>query len=182
MLADTLNLSMPLWDAALRLGAALFFAGIIGWEREIKGRSAGLRTHMLVSLGAAGFALLGMELIAGTSPGPSGADKGDPIRIIGAIAAGIGFLGAGAILQSGGKVQGLTTAASIWVVSAMGVACGTGYWAIAILLTAMGLMTLTLLRWLEPAAQGNHASESTEDDKFGNEGHPPSVEAAPPND
>lgn len=146
-----LNLHMPLWDAALRLGASLFFAGLIGWERESKGRSAGLRTHMLVSLGAAGFALLGMEMEATAREAAGRAQSLDLTRVIQAVAAGVGFLGAGAIIQSGGKVKGLTTAASVWVVSAIGIACGIGLWAVALLMTVMSLITLTVLRWLEPA-------------------------------
>lgn len=154
MLADFLNLHTPFWEAALRLGGALVLSGIIGWERELKGRNAGLRTHMLVSLGAAGFVLLGMEFFAGARA-QGQEEAGDPIRIIQAIATGVGFLGAGAILQTGSKVKGLTTAASIWVVSAIGVACGAGYWGVALLLSGMALVTLTLLRWLQPAAQAN---------------------------
>ncbi len=148
MLTDLLHLHLPLWEAAIRLGAALFFAGIIGWEREVRRHSAGLRTHMLVSLGAAGFTLLGIEAIATARAGGQVA-VGDPIRIIQAIATGVGFLGAGAILQTGAKVKGLTTAATIWLVAVIGCACGAGYGAIAVLLSAMGLVTLVVLRWLE---------------------------------
>ena len=149
MFADGLMLHLPFWEAGLRLGAALVMGGVLGWERQIKGQSAGLRTHMLVSLGAAGFALIGMEISANVAPG---AQASDLSRVIQAVATGIGFLGAGAIIQSGGKVKGLTTAANIWLVSAIGVGCGSGYWAIALLMTLMGLVTLTLLRWLEPVA------------------------------
>lgn len=140
---DNLNLHMPLWDAVARLGAALVFAAAIGWEREIKGRAAGLRTHILVSLGAAGFTIIGSELSVAGGP------QVDPTRVIQAVAAGVGFLGAGAIIHAGGQVKGLTTAASIWVVAAIGVAAGTGLWAIAFLLTAFALLTLTVLRLLE---------------------------------
>jgi len=150
MLADIPSTHLPIWEAAMRLGAALLFAGIIGWEREVKGRSAGLRTHMLVALGAAGYSLLGAEFVASSQRGFKGPDATDLGRVIQAVATGVGFLGAGAIIQSGAKVKGLTTAASIWTVSAIGVACGTGYWSIAFMLSVMALMTLTLLRWLEP--------------------------------
>ena len=75
-----------------------------------------------------------------------------------AVAAGVGFLGAGAIIQSGAKVKGLTTAASIWLVSAIGVACGSGFWPIAVLLTVMGLVTLTVIRWLEPAGHSDRTT------------------------
>jgi len=142
-MTDNLNLHMPLWDAVARLGAALLFGAAIGWEREKKGRAAGLRTHILVSLGAAGFTIIGAEL---TADNPQFAD---PTRVIQAVAAGVGFLGAGTIMNNGPKVKGLTTAASIWVVAAVGIAAGTGLWAIAFLLTAFALITLTSLRFFE---------------------------------
>jgi len=159
MLANILHMHLPLWEATVRLGTALFFAGIIGWEREAKGRSAGLRTHMLVALGAAGFALLGMELIAAASTDAPGAQSIELLRIIEAVATGVGFLGAGAIMQSGAKVKGLTTAASIWVVSAVGVACGSGYWIVGLLLTIMGLLTLTAIQWLAPDPGPEHSKD-----------------------
>ena len=139
------RLHMSVLDALVRLTTALVLAAVVGWEREASGRAAGLRTHMLVALGAAGFTLVGLELAAVS------AEKGahsDLIKIIEAIATGIGFLGAGAIIQSRGEVQGLTTAASIWVVAAVGTAAGAGYWLLASLMTALSLLTLTVLRWI----------------------------------
>jgi putative Mg2+ transporter-C (MgtC) family protein len=150
---DALNLHLPLWEAGLRLSAALLFAAAIGWERELSGRAAGLRTHMLVALGSAGFALIGLEMAEATKE--HGGAKGDPVRLIEAVATGVGFLGAGAIMQAGAQVKGLTTAASIWVVAAIGLAAGNGNLTIALLLTLLALITLTALRWLEPAALSN---------------------------
>ena len=151
MPSDLFNLELPVWEAALRLAAALLCSGVIGWEREIHRRAAGLRTHMLIGLGSAGFALLGLELAAASAPAQGGVG-GDATRIIQAIAMGVGFLGAGAIFHARAHVEGLTTAAGIWVVAAIGLSCGTGKWAIALLLTFLGLLTLTVLRVLEPSA------------------------------
>ena len=141
-------MDMQILDAVLRIGLALLFAAVIGWEREASGRAAGLRTHMLVALGAGGFTLVGLEFAA-VSP-DLGAQSGDPVKIIEAIAAGVGFLGAGAIIQSRGEVKGLTTAASIWVVAAVGTAAGAGYWPLALLMAVLAFVTLTAVRWFEP--------------------------------
>ena len=136
------DLQIPLWEAALRLATALLCSGVIGWEREVSRRSAGLRTHMLIGLGSSAFALVGLELTsASTTAAASGAAVvGDATRIIQAVAMGVGFLGAGAIFQARGHVEGLTTAAGIWVVAAIGLACGAGMWAIALLLTLLGIV------------------------------------------
>jgi putative Mg2+ transporter-C (MgtC) family protein len=146
MIEDLLDLHMPLPQVCARLGSALVLGAVIGWEREAKGRAAGLRTHTLVAVGAAGFTLVGAEF------GAAARDAGhalDPLRIIEAIATGVGFLGAGCIIQSGGQVKGLTTAASIWTVAAVGVAAGAGHLLLALLLTVFALMTLIALLWAE---------------------------------
>lgn len=158
MLDEIFGLHISIWDAMARLGLALLTAAVIGWEREARGRAAGLRTHMLVSLGAAGFTLLGTELVAAAREAGGGVQ--DPTRVIQAVATGVGFLGAGAIMQSGGQVKGLTTAASIWVVAAVGVAAGAGYWAIAVLLTVFAIFTLTALRWITPPKARESGPES----------------------
>jgi putative Mg2+ transporter-C (MgtC) family protein len=142
------TLHLSILQAVGRLGMALVLSAIIGWEREASGRAAGLRTHMLVALGAAGFTLTGIEFASAASD--EGIKSADPIKIIEAIATGIGFLGAGAIIQSRGEVKGLTTAASIWVVAAVGMAAAAGYWLFALSMTGFALVTLTVLRWLEP--------------------------------
>jgi putative Mg2+ transporter-C (MgtC) family protein len=146
MIEELFGLHMPFAHVCARLGAALVLGAIIGWEREVKGRAAGLRTHTLVAVGAAGFTLVGAEFVA------AGREDGrdlDPLRIIEAIATGVGFLGAGSIIQSRGQVKGLTTAASIWVVAAVGVAAGAGYILLAALLTAFALLTLIAMLWAE---------------------------------
>ncbi len=123
---------------------------MIGFEREIREREAGLRTHLLVAVGAALFTIVsayGFDDILGSS-GPSVLVRLDPSRIAAQVVSGIGFLGAGAIIRQGLSVRGLTTAASLWVVAAIGMAAGAGYYAGAVLATALGLTALWPLRAL----------------------------------
>ena len=130
----------------LRMLLASLLGGIIGLERDIHGRAAGLRTHLLVSLGAAVFTILS-EFIsnnAGTSGLPS-----DPGRIAAQIVTGIGFLGAGVIIKEGVNVRGLTTAACLWIVAAIGMAAGGGYYVIAIITTGIALIGLVILKFSE---------------------------------
>jgi putative Mg2+ transporter-C (MgtC) family protein len=109
----------------LRLSLALIAGGTLGLNRELHGRPAGVRTHALVSLGAALAAVITLQTLglAGIS------DPNSIGRVIQGVMTGIGFLGAGVILRdAGGHVTGLTTAATIWVCAALGIACGLGYW------------------------------------------------------
>jgi putative Mg2+ transporter-C (MgtC) family protein len=133
----------------VRLIAATLFGGIIGFEREYLARPAGMRTHILVALAAATFAVVTLELIAHANA--QGVTSTDPIRVIEAVTAGVAFLAAGTIIFSRGEVQGLTTGASLWLAGAIGVACGIGYYFIAILATVLAFLVLTVLRWVEKA-------------------------------
>ena len=126
---------MDYTEIFLRLVLAVVFGGLIGLEREIVHRPAGIRTHMLVSLGSALFVLLALESI------PQGIDK-----IIAGIATGIGFLGAGTIFKAKSEVHGLTTAASIWAVAAVGLAIGLGYYLMTIIAVILILIVLHLNR------------------------------------
>ena len=132
----------------LRLFAAALLGGIIGFEREYVARPAGMRTHILVALAAATFAVLTLELAA-LADGEG--MQSDPIRIIEAVTAGVAFLAAGSIIFSRGQVQGLTTGASLWLAGAIGVACGIGYFFIALLATVLATFVLVVLRWVEAA-------------------------------
>src|SRR5438477_12651244 len=145
IMSNWLHIHMPIWEALLRLVMAVGCGGVIGWERQRRGRSAGLRTHMMIALGAAGFTLIAMELAAAMPAGQS-----DPSHLIQGIVGGIGFLGAGAILHRSGEVEGLTTAAGIWAVAAIGTAAGAGQYAVAVMMTALGMVILSAIRWLEP--------------------------------
>lgn len=126
-------------DIVLRLLIAVAAGGLVGWNREREDKPAGLRTHMLVSLGSASFTVVMIDLMRRYPPITGG---GDPTRIVQGIATGIGFLGAGSIMQSGRTVRGITTAAGIWVVGAIGVACGAGAYIIA---GATALLTFAIL-------------------------------------
>jgi putative Mg2+ transporter-C (MgtC) family protein len=133
-------------DVALRLVVAAILGGAIGLERELREREAGLRTHLLVSLGAAVFTLVSAYGFADFQYGLETGFTLDPTRIAAQIVTGIGFLGAGAIIRQGLSVRGLTTAATLWVVAAIGMASAAGYYSAAIVSTAIVLFTLYPLR------------------------------------
>lgn len=126
----------------LRLGLAVALGAAIGYERERRGKDAGLRTHMLVSLGAAIFVLV---------PVTSGMTPNEVSRVVQGVVAGIGFLGAGAILkqEAGQEVTGLTTAASIWVAAAVGISAGYGREATAVASTLAALFVLAIVAKFE---------------------------------
>lgn len=125
-------------DMSLRLLAAAGLGAALGLERELNAQPAGFRTHLLVSLGSALFTVAG-AVVVGT----------DPTRVAAQVVTGIGFLGAGAILRDGGSVKGLTTAASLWVTAAVGLACGLGSLAVAGVATLIALVALVALKRLE---------------------------------
>lgn len=126
----------------IKLLVAMILGGVVGWEREINDRPAGLRTHVLVAMGSA---LITMVSISFQGPGL------DPSRIAAQIVSGIGFLGAGAILRRGNIVRGLTTAASLWVVAAIGMAVGVGgaYAVLATIATLVAFATLSTVNRFE---------------------------------
>ena len=125
---------------------ASLLGGIIGLERDIHGRAAGLRTHLLVSLGAAVYTILSVSISKSTL---ASGFPADPARIAAQIVPGIGFLGAGVIIKEGVNIRGLTTAASLWSVAAIGMASGSGYYEIAIFATGIALLSLVLLKFSE---------------------------------
>jgi putative Mg2+ transporter-C (MgtC) family protein len=132
-----------LWTILGRFGFALLTGGIVGFERESAEKPAGLRTLALVSVGSCLFCLISLGLIDDWRSAEN--LRLDPIRIVAGLMGGIGFLGAGAIIESRGSVEGITTAASIWVAGGLGLACGVGsFW-----LAAIGvLVTIVILRGL----------------------------------
>ncbi len=147
---STIAASLPTlsWnDEVLRLGLAALLGGIIGIEREFREREAGLRTHMLVAVGAALFTVVsafGFRDVLGSGSGAF--VRLDPSRISAQIVSGIGFLGAGAIIRQGLSIRGLTTAATLWAVAAIGMASGAGSYAAAIITTVLVLIMLWPLR------------------------------------
>jgi putative Mg2+ transporter-C (MgtC) family protein len=134
----------PLTDAELirRLLLAALLGAALGAEREIRQKSAGLRTNILIAIGAALFTLMSIKLASGSA---------DPTRIAAQIVTGIGFLGAGAIIRTRGGVHGLTTAATVWVNAALGVAAGGGEYRLAIIAAAITLAVLLILAPFERA-------------------------------
>jgi putative Mg2+ transporter-C (MgtC) family protein len=136
------------WDAFLRLTFACALGGLIGFEREIRDREAGIRTHLLVSLGSALFTIVSAYGFHEFLTGGGSVVRADPSRIAAQIVTGIGFLGAGAIIREGLSVRGLTTAATLWVVAAIGMSCGAGYYWPAVATTGLTLFALWPLRLL----------------------------------
>ena len=128
-------------DISLRLLAASLLGSAIGLEREIHAHPAGMRTHLLVSLGSAAFTVLSIFFFE------SSAAPTDPSRIAAQVVSGIGFLGAGAILKYGTSVRGLTTAASLWATAAVGMAAGAGAWVVAVVSTVLVVLSLGPLNW-----------------------------------
>jgi putative Mg2+ transporter-C (MgtC) family protein len=143
------DLSIGWGDSLLRLVVAAALGAVIGIEREFDEKAAGLRTHMLVCSGAALFTLVSAYGFAGVIEGGGKVVSYDPSRIAAQIVTGIGFLGAGVIFRQGLTVRGLTTAASLWLVAAIGMATGAGYWAGAVLGTVVGIVSLRPLEWLK---------------------------------
>ncbi|HEV3407915.1 MAG TPA: MgtC/SapB family protein [Gaiellaceae bacterium] len=138
-------------EVVLRLVVAAVLGGAIGVERELREREAGLRTHLLVSVGAALFTLVSAYAFTDFRYGLESGITLDPTRIAAQIVTGIGFLGAGAIIRQGLSIRGLTTAAGVWAVAAIGMAAGAGYYVAAFVTTAVVLVGLGPLRPLERA-------------------------------
>ena len=127
------------WEILLRLVLAVAAGGLIGLEREIHGRAAGFRTHILVCLGSTLVMLLS---IYGFPQAAVHWSRFDPARLAAQVVSGIGFLGAGTILREGLSIRGLTTAASLWVVAGIGLAIGSGFYLAAVFATALAVLTL----------------------------------------
>jgi putative Mg2+ transporter-C (MgtC) family protein len=140
------------WDALLRLVVAAGLGAAIGVEREVREREAGIRTHLLVSLGSCLFTIVSAYGFHEFLSSGASVVRADPTRIAAQIVTGIGFLGAGAIIREGISVRGLTTAASLWVVAAIGMAAGAGYYWPAVAATLLTLLALWPLRALAWAA------------------------------
>lgn len=133
---------------AVRLTLAVVLGGILGFERQLGHSPAGLRTHMMVCLASAVFAVVALEIVA--MPVFTGEHvRADPIRLVEAITAGVAFLAAGFIIFKRGAVRGLTTGAGMWLAAATGLAAGLGLWLIAGLACLLGAMVLAAMRWLE---------------------------------
>ena len=132
-------------ELTVRLVVALLLGAVIGWERELQRMPAGFRTHALVSLGSAIFTVISAYAFTGPAS--------DPTRVAAQIVSGIGFLGGGAILHYGGTVRGLTTAASLWAVAAVGMAAGAGLFVVAAVSAVLVIVALEVFQRLERVAK-----------------------------
>ena len=139
----------PHWELAARMLVGAVLGGIIGFERDYHGRPAGLRTHMIVALASATFMVISTQFVYFQHYAPGDFVAVDPSRIAASVVTGIGFLGGGAILRTGISVHGLTTAAGLWLVAAIGLASGAGMYPESVLATAIGLVALWTLRRFE---------------------------------
>ncbi len=137
----------PFPVVAARLVLAAVCGAAIGFEREWRDRPAGLRTHILVCLAAAAFAVLTLEMVNQPALDRDGVQL-DPLRIIEAVTSGVAFLAAGVVIVARGEIHGLTTGAGLWLAGAIGVAAGLGLWQIALFATLLALVVLGLLRAL----------------------------------
>jgi putative Mg2+ transporter-C (MgtC) family protein len=154
LLADIPSLSWS--EALLRIVVAAVLGGAVGLERELRDREAGFRTHMLVSIGSALFTIVSAYAFRDFLVEGGAAVRADPTRIAAQIVTGIGFLGAGAIIRQGLSIRGLTTAATLWVTAAIGMAVGAGYYGGAVITTAVVLISLWPLRILAHRATSRY--------------------------
>ncbi|HXT97752.1 MAG TPA: MgtC/SapB family protein [Polyangia bacterium] len=136
-------------ELLVRILVGTVLGGAIGYERDLRGRPAGLRTHAIVALASATFMVVSTRFFYFQHYGKDDLVAVDPSRIAASVVSGIGFLGAGAILRDGITIKGLTTAAGLWLVAAIGMAAGGGMYVESVFATVVGLATLTFLRRFE---------------------------------
>lgn len=137
------------WDLVARILVGSCLGAVIGYERDLHGRPAGLRTHMIVALASATFMVISTHFVYLQHYGKDDLIEVDASRIAASIVTGMGFLAGGAIMRTGLSVQGLTTAAALWLVGSIGMAAGAGMFGIAVFVTIVGVVALTLLRRFE---------------------------------
>ncbi|ANC90779.1 MgtC/SapB family protein [Azospirillum humicireducens] len=138
-----LTMVLTVGEIGLRLLAAAFCGALLGLDREMRGKAAGLRTHTLISISCALTTLVALELYAGLHAGGDERPS-DPVRVIQGVAQAVGFISAGVMFRSGDSVRGATTAAVIWVAGGLGIACGAGYYLLAGMALALCLMVTIL--------------------------------------
>lgn len=143
---DVSALGLSVWDVVVRMMLAMLIGLVVGGERELTHRPAGMRTHMLVSLGACAVMITSQMIFAQYRP--FGATP-DPARLSAQVITGVGFLGAGTILREGNSIKGLTTAASVWTVACLGVAVGGGYIAVGLVGMVCMMITLVVFEFLQ---------------------------------
>lgn len=157
MVTGLFDTHIPVGSMLLRLAFACLLGFFIGLDREVRGRAAGLRTHMLISLAAATFTLTTIEITFAF--GNREGVRMDPLRVGEAITSGVAFLAAGMIIQARGKVIGLTTGAGMWLAGAIGLACGAGMISLALLATILVLLILWPMYRIESMLENREAGE-----------------------
>lgn len=145
---------MSEWEILLRLLAATIAGGLLGLDRELRGISAGLRTHAMASLSSAVIVVVSLVLYYELTTS-AGEPATDPLRAIQGLAQAIGFVAAGAIFFARGKVHNLTSAANIWLAAGVGIAAGAGQYALVAIAMVLGLTVMTLVRVVERYLPGN---------------------------
>lgn len=157
------------WPVLLtRLLGSVFLCGLIGLDREVRHRPAGLRTHMLVGLASTIYCILMLNLVTDENFFPADVTV-DPLRIVEAVTGGVAFLAAGMVIFSRGEVHGLTTGAGMWLTASIGLCCGLGLWALAVVATVLALAIMQIVHWTGSAKVGlsdsaRKPSEETEGD------------------
>lgn len=162
---------IDLGEDVLQILLSLLAGAVVGWEREVRNRPAGLKTHMLVALGSTLVMMTALDFVEIREQRLNGEKtllEMDPMRVIGGVIGGIGFLGAGAIIQGRRSVEGLTTASTIWVTAAIGIVCGLGQFVLAGLAIGAVMLVLVVVRYLKVCCLGME-----EDDHEPPEGWPP---------
>lgn len=162
---------MQFQEQVLRLVVAMAVGAVIGFERELRDKSAGLRTHILVAIGSATYMIIAEEIVA-TAHGSSELLRIDPMRAVEGLIGGIGFLGAGAIIQERRKIRGMTTAANLWMTAALGASAGLGFYRSTGLALAAVFLVLVPVRYVEIRMHSKHQldrrdegfDQDTEDD------------------
>lgn len=152
---------LPTLVIALRIAGAALLSGLIGLEREMRKNTAGLRTHMLIGMASAVFAVITIELMM-LAQGENDALRLDPLRLVEAVTGGVAFLAAGMVVYTRGNVRGLTTGAGMWLAASIGLACGLGYWSIALMACVAGLVVIGLLRRVEAALGSKKMGKASE--------------------
>lgn len=154
--------SIPLWAVFARMGVACALSFFIGLDREYRRRPAGLRTIMLTALASSAFVIISIEMVGALSD-LSDRVTLDPIRVIEAVTAGVAFLAAGTIIVSRGEVKGLTTGAGMWAAGAIGIACGGGYFGVAIAATIFAVLILVPMNFVERHLPKKHNTDGVSD-------------------
>jgi putative Mg2+ transporter-C (MgtC) family protein len=151
---------LPQYIIAIRLSIAAAIGAMIGFEREVDSAGAGLRTHILVSVAGALFTILAFEIFHMLEGNGASSPRADPSRAVGAVTAGIAFLGAGAIFRSGGNMRGLTTGAGMWLAGAVGIASALGYYFVAFGVALFAVLVLAALRALAHQVIARHGKSN----------------------